>query len=222
MAGGSGEKKPSRISKSERRRLELKGLAVPKDEKALLKGRVYKQEMDNSEERPQTKRWEKVHCALYENAIVYYRDRDATKPLDIISLNEDFLVRKVKGKLEATINGSGRKEIEKELNHIFLLTDFEHINHYFGINSASAKNRWVEKLNEIIGRHQKKAAKAEANRKRRVAFRELQRIGYTKTNFIEGTGMSRSEIRQVAKLSRELQNEYDDREYIQHYKQDWE
>jgi len=209
-------------SKVLRKKMEAKGLAVPKGEKALLKGRVYKQEMEHSEERPTASRWERIHCALYETALVYYRDKDSKKPLDIVTLNEDFLIRKVKTSSSSSSQSSSSKSKSKkrtkkrsdkkikDLSHLFLVTDLEHVNHYFGTNGADAKNRWVEKLTEVITRHQKKAEKREASKKRKSAFQKLHTYGYSKSHGIEGTGMSKAELRRVGKLNSDISREVED------------
>lgn len=220
-------------AKATRRALESRGLAVPRNQKPVLRGYLYKQEVDNSETAPKIHHWERVFCVLYDAVLAYYRSKEAaenaSKAIDLITLSGDFLVRKVKPASKSAKPSKYKDKddrIDKHKKEMFLLTDLEHTNHYFATSSADVKSKWVERLQGVFATHQEKQQNKRVKTKRKQAYKAQVAMlrslaqstslstgpgsGYQKRKskpYVEGLGMTTKERRQLNEFNEEKEKD---------------
>eukprot|EP00924_Labyrinthula_sp_SR-Ha-C_P011001 snap_masked-scaffold_33-processed-gene-2.22-mRNA-1 protein AED:0.05 eAED:0.05 QI:0/-1/0/1/-1/1/1/0/302 len=176
-----------------------KGLAIPKNENPIVRGYIYKQEVNSSESRPKVSKWEKVFCSLYTNVLVYYRTKESSKPLDMLSLDADFLLKKVR-------IDDDNKKLSFKKKYLFLLTDLEHVHHYFAVGTSALRVKWVETIQNVLNFHYKSKKDTERSKKLQKSYKEqiraLKEVSRVngqgrhrrgQVGYIQGLGMERSE-----------------------------
>lgn len=217
--------------KEKRRRtkkvLNSNGLAIPRDARPILRGYLYKQEVESSDSPPRMSKWEKVFCVLYKSLLAFYRTKEQaiSKPsrtLDILKIDEDFIVRKVKAAAKSSKPSKYKDKndkINKSRKEMFLITDLEHTNHYYATSSVDVKTKWVEKFLIVIGEHQvanqskmNKLRRQKAEKERFRLFKNKKAVG------VVGSGLSRKEKHQLNSYNSEIQRTKEDLEML---KQGW-